>query len=249
MKIKNLLKSLILDVGSAFYGNEESKVIYYHDIHSQRRYTDMSTDMELFSEHMKIVDAMGYTVVTDIDNRTKQIEITFDDGFLGLYDNFSFFLDKKIPVRLFMVSGFLNRKNYLAENQLRELYDTGLLKVGSHTVSHENLDLMNTEELYRELRDSKQRLEDVLGNEVETLCFPRGRFTDEVVEIAEEVGYRQMYTCLPGPYYERNVHPHLICRSLVQHASPHDFRAILRGGDRIYAARYRSMHYKKSATV
>ena len=243
MNPKSFFKSILLNIGALIYRDNSSKVIYYHDIHSDKSHTDMSTPLSLFERHVIEARELGYRFVPQIENDSKELEITFDDGFRGLYENFSFFLDRRIPVRVFIVSDFVGKKDYLAEKEILEMVETGLLQVGSHTKTHRNLDTLTPSETAKELSDSKKRLEDLLGSRIDTVCFPRGRFNDTVIEESKKAGYEKMYSCLPGPYREQPF-PGVVHRSLVQHATPSDFRSVLKGGDRIYKKRYLAMHYR-----
>ena len=242
MGTKEFIKSTALQLGAMIYNDNSSKVIYYHDVHKQKRHTPMSTRLDLFKEHIDIVKRCGYTFVSEISKKENEIEITFDDGFRGLYENFGFFVENSIAVHLFVVSDFIGKKEYLSEKEIAELIDTGFLKVGSHTKTHRNLDTLNQKEVAKELEESKKRLEDIAGMYVDSFCFPRGRFSDAALEEAKKAGYKKLYSCLPGPYFQE-FKPTLLNRSLVQHASANEFRAILRGGDRLFFNRFKKMHY------
>ncbi len=242
MSLKHNIKEWMLKAGSLIYANDDSKVIYYHDIHAGDPYTQMSTDIELFEMHLDILQREGYKVVPEIRASQKEVEITFDDGFQGIYDNFSLFHDRQIPVRVFLISSFIGKKNYMSKEAVSDLLKTGLFHIGSHTVSHENLDIKTEKEIAYELQRSKEVLENLFATEVETLCYPRGRFTDRVVEMAKNTGYKKQYTCLPGAYFG-HFKEGLINRSLVQHASKNEFLYILNGADRMFYKRYLRQHY------
>jgi len=246
MGIKSFIKYGYLKAGSIIYGNDESKVIYYHDVHDKKRYTEMSTTMELFKKHIEIIKERGYSIVSDIEHREKELEITFDDGFRGIYENFDFFTSNKIPVRVFLVSGFIGKKEYLTKHEISELLATGLFKIGSHTVSHENLDDMSPQRVEVELQASRKNLEDMFGKSVKTLCFPRGKFTDKIIELAKESGYEKLYCCLPGSYF-KPYKKGLINRSLVQNSNLKEFKLILNGADIIFFNRYLKQHYNNKA--
>jgi peptidoglycan/xylan/chitin deacetylase (PgdA/CDA1 family) len=62
--------------------------------------------------------------------------------------------------------------------QLREMADSGLVEIGSHTVTHPILSSITDEESWRELTDSRRQLEEGLGREVRSFCFPNGMPSD-----------------------------------------------------------------------
>ena len=248
MFLKVFIKDGILSFGSLLFKNDKSKVIYYHDIHDRKKYTDMSTPIELFKKHINILHECGYKPVSEIKNSEKEVEITFDDGFRGIYENFSFFVDNDIPVQIFLISSSIGEKGYLEKAQIEQMLETGLLTIGSHTVSHKNLDSMDETTAAHELRESKKSLEDMFGMEVKTLCFPRGKFSDTTIRLALELGYEKLYCCLPGDYYDP-FKEGLINRSLVQHADETEFKRILQGADKIFFNRYLKQQYRREETL
>jgi len=61
--------------------------------------------------------------------------------------------------------------------------------IGGHTYHHFALTRVSLEEAERDIVDVKQRLEDIIGREVLSFCYPRGRFNDEVVSIVRRAGF------------------------------------------------------------
>ncbi|BBG65151.1 polysaccharide deacetylase [Hydrogenimonas sp.] len=242
MGIKQFIKNGYLHIGNFLYENRSSKVIYYHDLHDKDSFTPMSTPVDLFKKHLDIIAMNDYDIVKSIDKNDLQLEITFDDGFRGLYENFSIFIDRNIPVKLFTVTSFIGKNGYLTDYELKNMYDTGLLSIGSHTHTHSDLEILTKDQIYDELKRSKEILGDMLNCEVDTLCYPRGRFNDTAVECAKDLGYSKQYTCLPGNYFE-HFREGLINRSLVQAASDKEFQKILNGADKVFYKRYLKQHY------
>ena len=84
MGLGNKIKNVLVYVFGMIYNSRKSKCIFYHDIHSDKQYTDMSTPIELFKKHINIIRASAYEIVSKITKTHGQIEICFDDAFLGL---------------------------------------------------------------------------------------------------------------------------------------------------------------------
>lgn len=59
-------------------------------------------------------------------------------------------------------------------SELREMADSGLVEIGSHTVSHSVLSTLTAEDSWRELTVSREQIEDGLGAKVGSFCFPNG---------------------------------------------------------------------------
>jgi len=244
MAITLFIRIAIIRVFSFFYFSKKSKVIYYHDIDSDKKYTDMSTPVELFKKHINIIRENGYVIVNEITKPLDQIEICFDDAFLGLYDNIELIKELNIPIHLFVVSSYLEKENHINKEQLLLLNNLKLIKISSHTQTHQVLNLAAEYLLKNELENSKNLLESLLNKSVDMICFPEGKFNDAVVELAEGVGYKRQYSSLPG-FYFNDFLPSVKRRSLVQFAGVKEFKAILKGGDHALAFWYKFKHYKK----
>jgi len=61
---------------------------------------------------------------------------------------------------------------------------------GSHTVSHHPLDELSSQDVRRELEDSKRRLESEIGAPCLAVAYPNGRVTTDVARMARRAGYR-----------------------------------------------------------
>lgn len=246
MNPKDLLKTAMLGLKALKTQDAGSKVFYYHDVHRNNdATTSMSTPISLFEKHLEVLEKLGYHVVKTIENPSKEAMITFDDGFIGLYDNFDFFVKRQIPVTLFMLSGRLGANKYLTKEQLVELHKSGLVQIGSHTVSHRNLDELTKAERLEEMKKSKETLENLLGVEVTSFCYPRGRFNESIALEAAKTGYKYQYSCLPGNYADE-VYPGVRRRNFVQHASSAEFRAWALGGGMLFEDRFRKLHIRES---
>lgn len=82
-------------------------------------------------------------------------------------------------------------------SQVQELAALGH-EIGSHSVSHEILPLLDDHTLLREVRDSKHRLEEVLGAPVASFCYPNGDYDARTLEQVAASGYDQAVTTLDG---------------------------------------------------
>ena len=63
-------------------------------------------------------------------------------------------------------------------SELKEMAASGLVEIGSHTVSHSILSTLTDEESWRELTISREQIENGLGTKVECFCFPNGKPSD-----------------------------------------------------------------------
>jgi peptidoglycan/xylan/chitin deacetylase (PgdA/CDA1 family) len=244
MGLGTFIRVVLVRVSSLFYFRKRSKVVFYHDIHSDKKYTDMSTSIELFKKHIYTIKVNGYEIVSEITKKYGQIEICFDDAFLGLYECIKFLKKQNIPIHLFVVSSYIGKKNYINKKQLLELNKSDLIKISSHTHTHKILNQIDKNEIERELKESKEILENLLGTVVNSICYPEGKFNKKVIHIGKLVGYKKQYSSLPG-FFSDKFEDNIVRRSLVQFAGEIEFKAILMGGDHILACWYKFKHFKR----
>lgn len=64
------------------------------------------------------------------------------------------------------------------------------MEIGSHTMTHPNLTMIEGEALRRELVESKDQLERITGQEVSSFCYPFGYFNERTCEAVSAAGYR-----------------------------------------------------------
>ena len=53
MSLKSIIKNTLIKISVFFLNSRKSRCIFYHDIHSEVRFTDMSNSVELFKDHAK----------------------------------------------------------------------------------------------------------------------------------------------------------------------------------------------------
>ena len=142
------------------------------------------------------------------------IAITFDDGYADNAEIAAPLLDAlDLPATFFVTTGYIGterrfpwdaalpvRPPMMSWTQVRELHQTGF-RIGSHTVSHPRLSALAGAELDLELRNSKQRLEAELGEEIVDFAFPFGQPSDcgaAAAEAVKRAGYRCCLACAGG---------------------------------------------------
>ncbi len=82
-------------------------------------------------------------------------------------------------------------------DEVVELNHQPLVEIGSHTTNHTELADATAEEAYREMADSKRRLEELLDTEVPSFCYPRCRYSPACPGAARRAGHTNAVTCGP----------------------------------------------------
>ena len=237
------IKRLLLFISSIVFHNRGSKILFYHDVYCDNQYTDMGTSLAMFTEHIKTIKKNKFSIVDNIIDKKNEIKICFDDGFKGIYDTRKFFIESGIHPTVFLATTLIGQPGYLNHDEILELQELGFI-FQCHAWSHSDLSEFSKEELHRELYDSKILLEDILGKNVDEICFPIGYFSQLVLDECQRYGYKTMYSSIPGNYFDKIFTNGLKTRNLVQFASPSEVKSVLLGGYHLLHNRYVKMHWR-----
>lgn len=86
-------------------------------------------------------------------------------------------------------------------DELTTLEDSGLIKVGAHTLSHSLLSKLPLDEQRYEIFESKQKLERLIGHSVSSFSYPWGGHNDyneTSIKLVKEVGFNCSCSNFPG---------------------------------------------------
>lgn len=130
---------------------------------------------------------------------TKSAVLSFDDGYEDFY-TVVFPLLKKYEMKatLYMIVHYIDRKGFLKTDQLKELVESGLVELGSHTLDHVYLKSIPKTMARQQIFKSKQELEERFGVEVKTFAYPYGAFTDETINLVKEASYSAAVSVVYG---------------------------------------------------
>ena len=148
----------------------------------------------------------GYTLVTfddwdNLHNIERPVFITFDDGYKANYTEIFPILERH-NARITIFLTLMNvREGGLTEEMIRSMSDSGLVRFESHTLNHRHLSSISEDEerLRRELRDSRERIEEITGKPVTAIAYPYGGFNRRVIEVARDY-YRFGITTIFGTH-------------------------------------------------
>ncbi|MDX1931142.1 MAG: polysaccharide deacetylase family protein [Capsulimonadales bacterium] len=200
--------------------NRRVPVIMYHDIVAEKGRDSVWFDCSRkeFEEQIAFLEQEGATFLSldQLHRHLTQGEeippnsvvLTFDDNYQGFYDNaYPLLKEKGIPSAVFVHTNFVGDKKgahpKMDWETLRELDASGLVTIGSHTLSHpEDMAKLPIEEQEREMTESRAILESQLGHPVPYFAYPNGTGDKETFAAAERVGYTMAFTIVNGPAEE-----------------------------------------------
>lgn len=90
------------------------------------------------------------------------------------------------------------REPKLNDEQIQILVKSGLIEIGSHTMTHANLAKLDDAECLVELTESKQQLEQLTQQPVTSFAYPFGIYSARDIEIARQAGYQNAVTTIEG---------------------------------------------------
>ncbi len=115
--------------------------------------------------------------------------ITFDDAHPGVLElALPLLTELDLVASFFVTTDMLGRGTNLSAPALRGFVDEHL-EIGSHTVSHPQLDVMSRTGAWHELVWSRERLERLVVEPVTALSYPHGYHGQRVRELAVRAGY------------------------------------------------------------
>src|SRR6185312_13659935 len=155
-----------------------------------------------FAEQMDWLCANGYRSIRLDAVRNgahdRCIVISFDDGDVSnVHVALPLLRERGMVAEFFITSDFIGRPGMLTARDVNALARAGM-GVQSHGRSHRFLEDLDAEEMYAELRDSKQRLEGASGEPVTAIAFPGGRGAGRERDVALGLGYRHVLGSAPG---------------------------------------------------
>ena len=202
------------------------RVLMYHMVREHidgAKFNKLRVKPAEFDRQVAWMKAQGFHFVTMQElqdnwgqHPEKTVAITFDDGYLDNLENAYPILEKyQAKATIYVVvdrhdrdwstykkahhnSGELAREPKLNDEQVQFLAQSGVVEIGSHTLTHANLDKLDDAACLAELVDSKQQLEQLTGTAVNSFAYPFGIYSQRDVALAKQAGYYNAVTTKEG---------------------------------------------------
>ena len=165
-----------------------------------------------FRKQMNMIDRLGYTPITFSDYQlfvegkltlpSKPIIITFDDGYLDTLENaIPILIELNMRAFIFVMG---NRKlktarwdevddsdscPLMSDEQVRAVQKMGF-EIGAHSLNHIALTDLSLKEMISEVSGSKEALENLLEEPIQTFSYPYGSIDNRVKKIVSESGFQ-----------------------------------------------------------
>jgi biofilm PGA synthesis lipoprotein PgaB len=235
--------TLLLTVAAPCFGEDRFITLVYHDITTTPTEKDDISEKELINQ-IEYLRSHGYTFISQADVikaakgaaslPSKAVLLTFDDAYVSFY-RFVYPILRlyDIPAVLSVVTSWIDNpessaykgKSFMSWRQLRELSDSGLITIASHSSTLHTLIQANpsgnmepapstfrylsdqnryeTEDEFRQrirsdLAKSIDTLKDVLGKRPIVLAWPYGSYNSIGIEEAKSLGFEMILTLDEG---------------------------------------------------
>ena len=175
-------------------------ILSYHSISNEN--CPLSLNLTEFEKQLIFFKKNKFEAVhfNEIKNlSSKKFIITFDDGYKDLIINALPLLKKyNFKATCFIVSDLIGKKNIwdelnsnIKDKELMNLSDIHFwlkngMCVGSHSKNHKKLTLLNEKDTIDEIINSKDELETLTGETVNSFCYPYGLYNENIVNIVKE---------------------------------------------------------------
>ena len=132
-------------------------------------------------------------------NRDRLVAITFDDGYRdNLYVALPLLEKFRLPMTLFVASGFIGHEGYLSREELCEISKHPLVTIGAHGLWHRHFTRLSPNEARLELIESRRCLESVTGRTIDLMAWPYGECNTTLEELSKQCGYRAAWSVCQG---------------------------------------------------
>jgi peptidoglycan/xylan/chitin deacetylase (PgdA/CDA1 family) len=193
-------------------------VLCYHAV-AEGEPQRLAVRRETLESQLRSLLRRGYRPVAAADvvrGRGRLLHVTFDDAFRSVARALPLLAELGVPATIFACTSYARDGRAFAVPELRDdaaadpgafatmgwaalrTVASGGVEIGSHTVTHPHLPRLSDADLDRELRESREELQDELGTPCRYLAYPYGDEDDRVRAAARRAGYDAAFAVDPA---------------------------------------------------
>lgn len=208
--------------------SREIPILMYHTFDDDPKFPAINTTQEKFREQLQALKENGFEVITlddlllyqqeEQDLPEKPVILTLDDGYRSVYENaFPVLKEEAMKATFYVITHHIETGERFdlpmsTWEELRELEESGLVSVESHThklhwrfgeeVGQEAMVTLITEDgqpltkaqhlqkIEEDLLHSKALLKQHLNKDSQHFSYPYGAWSEDVEEIVKKVGFQ-----------------------------------------------------------
>jgi peptidoglycan/xylan/chitin deacetylase (PgdA/CDA1 family) len=137
--------------------------------------------------------------------KTKPVIITFDDGYGDFYtDVFPILKRQNAKATVFINSGLMGKSNYMTTEQVTEVLTSGIVEIGGHGFSHQNLTGVPIETAKKIIDDDAANIKVIYKITPVSFAYPYGTYNNELKKLVSDAGYKYAVTLEKGWTVQEN---------------------------------------------
>jgi peptidoglycan/xylan/chitin deacetylase (PgdA/CDA1 family) len=172
----------------------ELPCLAYHAVLPHESHYLYQVSVSQFSEHLAALSSSAARVSAG----ARIASISFDDGYRSDFEHaFPLLQTCGFRATFFVLPGMIGTSADCISWQQAKLMISAGHRVGSHGWSHGMLTQCSSSELEREIVSSKLEIEDRLGQPVNSISVPGGRWDARTVELCARAGYETLFHSNP----------------------------------------------------
>jgi len=192
--------------------NDESEIV--NPVHVSKK--DFEKQMAWLSANnyrtITIAEMLGH--FRKKEELPKCVVLTFDDGYESLFKNATPILERfGFTATLFLLTGAVGKTSYAEFNTKHSVFpendrplnwrelifmENSCWDVQSHGRNHHNYNVIQYSVFEKEMRCSKQEIEQYLQKQVKYFCYPYGSYNTRCLELLKTAGYEAGFSVHPG---------------------------------------------------
>ena len=186
---------------------DRASILMYHSISNRKDYFS-AISPEIFNQQMAYLAAKKRKVIplAELVRRLRAHEplggaviLTFDDGYRDNYTTvFPLLKQYNFPATIFVTTGLIGNPEYCSAEELREMHNSGLVAIETHTLTHPKLATLSRAEADHEIRESRRALQEILGTAPTLFAYPYGNFSEGTIGLVREIGFTGAVTVAEG---------------------------------------------------
>lgn len=148
------------------------------------------------SDFKHLIDALSFfnTKFISADqiakSKTDDVVLTFDDGFQSQLPIIADLANRNIPVVVFIITSKIGQVGYFSIDDIKYLLSLKTVTLGAHSVNHDSDKNASDDHLIAEMVISRQRLQAIIGRQVNDYAWPFGIHSLESTLAAGSINLR-----------------------------------------------------------
>lgn len=173
------------------------RILMYHSINNDigNNHPDLVVTPANFRSHLMYLQKRGYQFLTMSEiisgdyESAPRVALTFDDGFQDNYTEMFPVLKAFGAKATIYLCPDMPNVDKLTLEQIQKMHTSGLVEFGAHTMTHINLSQVADDIAKREIIESKNEVERIVGRACTAFAYPYGRINDRTADYVQQAGF------------------------------------------------------------